>query len=119
MHYGSNGQTIPLAEITLATFNGQNALQALNGGADAATVDSGPPIYGATGTVAGSSLEASNVDIATQLHGVGRDGTSSDSVRGLLPKRRVGNQILEIGVGLFVTGRLRVGDVARNILQRE
>jgi len=63
----SNGQTIPLAEITLATFNGQNALQALNGGAYAATVDSGPPIYGATGTVSGSSLEASNVDIATQF----------------------------------------------------
>jgi flagellar hook protein FlgE len=63
----SNGQTIPLAEITLATFNGQDSLQALNGGAYAATVDSGPPIYGATGTVEGSSLEASNVDIATQF----------------------------------------------------
>ena len=63
----SNGQTIPLAEITLATFNGQNALQALNGGAYAATTDSGPPIYSATGTVQGSSLEASNVDIATQF----------------------------------------------------
>ena len=33
----SNGQTIPLAEITLATFNGQDALQALNGDAYAAT----------------------------------------------------------------------------------
>jgi flagellar hook protein FlgE len=63
----SNGQTIPLAEITLATFNGENSLQALNGGAYAATVDSGPPILGATGTVTGSSLEASNVDIATQF----------------------------------------------------
>ena len=63
----SNGQTIPLAQITLATFNGQNALQALNGGAYAATTDSGPPIYSATGTVEGSSLEASNVDIATQF----------------------------------------------------
>jgi flagellar hook protein FlgE len=63
----SNGQTIPLAEITLATFNGQNSLQALNGGAYAATTDSGPPIYSATGTVQGSSLEASNVDIATQF----------------------------------------------------
>jgi flagellar hook protein FlgE len=63
----SNGQTIPLAEITLATFNGQNSLQALNGGAYAATAESGPPIYGATGTVSGSSLEASNVDIATQF----------------------------------------------------
>jgi flagellar hook protein FlgE len=63
----SNGQTIPLAQITLATFNGQNALQALNGGAYAATTESGPPIYSATGTVEGSSLEASNVDIATQF----------------------------------------------------
>ncbi len=63
----SNGQTIPLAEITLATFNGEDSLQALNGGAYAATSDSGPPIYGATGKIAGSSLEASNVDIATQF----------------------------------------------------
>jgi flagellar hook protein FlgE len=63
----SNGQTIPLAEITLATFNGQDSLQALNGSAYAATPDSGPPIYGATGTIVGSSLEASNVDIATQF----------------------------------------------------
>ncbi len=63
----SNGQTIPLAQVTLASFNGQDALQALNGEAYAATADSGPPIYGATGTVVGSSLEASNVDIATQF----------------------------------------------------
>ena len=63
----SNGQTIPLAQITLATFNGENSLQALNGGAYAATTDSGPPIYGATGKIEGSSLEASNVDIATQF----------------------------------------------------
>ena len=63
----TNGQTIPLAQITLATFNGENALQALNGGAYAATADSGPPIYGATGKIDGSSLEASNVDISTQF----------------------------------------------------
>jgi flagellar hook protein FlgE len=43
----SNGETIPLAEITLATFNGQNALQPLDGGAYAATPDSGPPIFSA------------------------------------------------------------------------
>ena len=63
----SNGQTIPLAQITLATFNGQNSLLALNGGAYAATVDLGPPILGASGKISGSSLEASNVDIATQF----------------------------------------------------
>jgi flagellar hook protein FlgE len=63
----SNGQTIPLADITLAAFNGPDSLQALNGQAFAATADSGSPIYGATGKVAGSSLEASNVDISTQF----------------------------------------------------
>jgi flagellar hook protein FlgE len=63
----TNGQTIPLAQITLATFNGEDSLQALNGGAYAATADSGPPIYGATGKITGSSLEASNVDISTQF----------------------------------------------------
>jgi flagellar hook protein FlgE len=63
----TNGQTIPLAQITLATFNGENSLQALNGGAYAPTADSGPPIYGATGKIDGSSLESSNVDISTQF----------------------------------------------------
>jgi flagellar hook protein FlgE len=63
----SNGQNIPLALITLANFNGQNGLQALNGGAYAATVDSGPPLFSATGQIVGNSVEASNVDIATQF----------------------------------------------------
>ena len=63
----SNGQTEPLAQVTLATFNGQNYLQSLNGGAFASTVDSGPPILSASGKVVGSSLEGSNVDIATQF----------------------------------------------------
>jgi len=63
----SNGQTIPLADITLATFSGQDSLQALDGEAYAATPSSGTPLYSATGTVVGSSLEASNVDIATQF----------------------------------------------------
>jgi len=63
----SNGQTIPLAEISLATFNGEDSLQALNGDAYAATPDSGPAILSATGKIVGSSLESSNVDIATQF----------------------------------------------------
>ncbi len=63
----TNGQTIPLAEVTLASFNGADALEALNGGAYAATPESGPPNYSATGSIEGSSLEASNVDIATQF----------------------------------------------------
>jgi len=63
----SNGQTIPLADITLATFNGQNNLQSLDGGAYAQTAESGPPNFSAPGQIAGSSLEASNVDIADQF----------------------------------------------------
>jgi flagellar hook protein FlgE len=63
----TNGQTIPLAEVTLADFNGADSLQALNGGAYAATPESGPPNYSATGSIEGSSLESSNVDIATQF----------------------------------------------------
>ena len=63
----TNGQTIPLAEVTLATFNGEDSLQALNGDAFAATPDSGPPNFSATGKIVGSSLESSNVDIATQF----------------------------------------------------
>ncbi|HML06569.1 MAG TPA: flagellar hook-basal body complex protein [Xanthobacteraceae bacterium] len=63
----TNGQTVPLAEISLATFNGENSLQALNGGAYSATPESGPAILGATGSIEGNSLESSNVDIATQF----------------------------------------------------
>jgi flagellar hook protein FlgE len=63
----SNGQTVPLAEITLAQFNGTDSLQPLDGEAYAATPESGNPSYTATGSIVGSSLEASNVDIATQF----------------------------------------------------
>jgi flagellar hook protein FlgE len=63
----SNGQNIPLAQVTLANFNGQDGLQSLNGGAYAATVDSGPALFSATGQIVGNSVEGSNVDIATQF----------------------------------------------------
>jgi flagellar hook protein FlgE len=63
----SNGQTVALANVTLATFNGEDSLQQLDGEAFAATPESGSPLYSATGKVVGSSLEASNVDIATQF----------------------------------------------------
>jgi flagellar hook protein FlgE len=63
----SNGQTVALANVTLATFNGEDSLQPLDGEAFAATPESGNPLYSATGKVVGSSLESSNVDIATQF----------------------------------------------------
>ena len=63
----SNGQNIDLASITLSHFNGTNYLKALDGGAYAATSQSGPAILGASGTISGSSLEGSNTDIADEF----------------------------------------------------
>lgn len=63
----SNGRTIDLADITLANFNGPNMLQRKDGGAFAATAESGAAIYGASGKIAGSSLEGSNTDIADEF----------------------------------------------------
>jgi flagellar hook protein FlgE len=63
----SNGRTVPLADVTLANFNGPNNLEQLNGGAYQATADSGPALQNATGTIVGSALEASNTDIADEF----------------------------------------------------
>jgi flagellar hook protein FlgE len=63
----SNGRTIDLAEITLAEFNGPNMLRRLDGGSFAVTDESGPAIYGASGTISGSALEGSNTDIADEF----------------------------------------------------
>ena len=63
----SNGQNIDLAAVTLSHFNGTNFLQALSGGAYAATALSGPAIAGASGTISGSSVEGSNADIADEF----------------------------------------------------
>jgi flagellar hook protein FlgE len=63
----SNGRTIDLAEITLASFNGPNNLKRIDGGAFEITDESGPAILGAAGKIAGSSLEGSNTDIADEF----------------------------------------------------
>jgi flagellar hook protein FlgE len=63
----SNSRTIELAEVTLASFNGPNNLKRLDGGAYAATIDSGTAIYGAAGRVIGSSLEGSNADVGDEF----------------------------------------------------
>jgi flagellar hook protein FlgE len=63
----SNGRTLDLAEVTLANFNGANALRRLDGGTFAATEESGAAVLGAPGKIVGSSLEGSNVDIADEF----------------------------------------------------
>lgn len=63
----SNGRAIDIAEIPLASFLGDNALKRLDGGAFEATSESGPAIFGASGTIVGKSLEGSNTDIADEF----------------------------------------------------
>ena len=63
----SNGRSIDLADITLASFNAPNQLKSLDGGAFAATDESGPAILGASGHITGGSLEGSNTDIADEF----------------------------------------------------
>ncbi|MEX0840790.1 MAG: flagellar hook-basal body complex protein [Xanthobacteraceae bacterium] len=63
----SNGRTIDLAEIVLASFNGPNNLKRIDGGAYEVTDESGPAIIGAAGKIVGSSLEGSNTDIGDEF----------------------------------------------------
>ena len=63
----TNGQNVALAYVPLVHFNSANNLIALDGGAYQATVDSGPPLSGASGKIVGQSLEGSNTDIATEF----------------------------------------------------
>lgn len=63
----SNGQTVDIAQLSLFAFAGDSALKRMDGGAFAVTRDSGPATEGATGSINGSSLEASNVDIADEF----------------------------------------------------
>jgi flagellar hook protein FlgE len=63
----SNGRTLDIAEIPLASFNGDNGLKQLDGGAFQATDESGPAIFGASGSIAAQSLEGSNTDISDEF----------------------------------------------------
>ncbi|MES2906420.1 MAG: flagellar hook-basal body complex protein [Pseudomonadota bacterium] len=63
----SNGRSQKLAQVVLADFKGLDFLQRLDGGAYAVTQSSGAPILGATGSVVGASVEASNTDIADEF----------------------------------------------------
>ncbi|WP_321502540.1 flagellar hook protein FlgE [Breoghania sp.] len=63
----NNGQTRDLYEIPIASFAADARLERLDGGAFAQTTDSGEPLYSATGTIKGNTLEASNTDIADEF----------------------------------------------------
>lgn len=63
----SNGKTLELYEISLASFNADGALKKYEGGAYGATRDSGTAIIGAQGKIISSKLEGSNSDIADEF----------------------------------------------------
>lgn len=64
----SNGQSIPIAEIAVANFNGDDALNPIDGATFEETDESGTPILGLGGSaIRTQSLEASNVDIAQEF----------------------------------------------------
>jgi flagellar hook protein FlgE len=63
----TNGQTVGIAEVTIATFNADGALRKLDGSAFAATAESGTALLGGGGEIVGQSLEGSNSDIADEF----------------------------------------------------
>jgi flagellar hook protein FlgE len=68
----NNGQIRTIAQIPLVTFNAPDALQRQNGQAFTASLPSGTPLANAAntngaGTLITSSVEGSNVDIATEF----------------------------------------------------
>jgi flagellar hook protein FlgE len=68
----NNGQSVTVAQVPVITFENPDALQRQNGQAFTATQDSGVAIaqsqnQNGAGTLVSSSVEGSNVDIATQL----------------------------------------------------
>lgn len=68
----SNGRTLALAQVALANFANNAGLQAQGGNVFSASGNSGQPIIGAAntgrrGSVSGSKLEMSNVDLSRSL----------------------------------------------------
>ncbi len=63
----SNGQSVDLAQIVLASFFSDNDLQKLDGGTFRSTQESGTAIFSAQGNIVGRALENSNTDIADEF----------------------------------------------------
>jgi flagellar hook protein FlgE len=63
----SNGLSLNIVEIPLVSFNADNGLLRLDGGAFEATSESGQAILDASGSIVGQSVENSNTDIADEF----------------------------------------------------
>lgn len=64
----SNGRVVPVAAISVAQFNADNALKRRDGGVYEQTLESGLPIIGLNGaSIIGGNVEGSNTDIAEEF----------------------------------------------------
>jgi flagellar hook protein FlgE len=64
----SNGQTVPVSQIPLATFTSPNLLRRQDGGVFEQTLESGQPLINTGGTaIIGGAIENSNTDIADEF----------------------------------------------------
>lgn len=63
----SNGLSLNIVDIPLVSFNADNGLVRLDGGAYEATSESGQAILDSTGAIVGQSIENSNTDIADEF----------------------------------------------------
>jgi flagellar hook protein FlgE len=64
----SNGRVVPVAQISVAQFNADNALKRRDGGTYEQTLESGLPMIGLGGaTLIGGNVEGSNTDIAEEF----------------------------------------------------
>lgn len=63
----SNGEALDVGEIGIATFNADEFLKKLDGGAFESTQESGAALLGLQGRLVAQSLEGSNADIADEF----------------------------------------------------
>jgi len=64
----SNGMQVPVADVAIAHFNGEEALKRGDGGAYEVSDQSGEPIYGLNGSsLMVGGVEGSNADISQEF----------------------------------------------------
>jgi flagellar hook protein FlgE len=64
----SNGRVVPVAVLSVAQFNADNALKRRDGGVYEQTLEAGLPIIGLNGSsIVGGNVEGSNTDIAEEF----------------------------------------------------
>ena len=63
----TNGESLDVGELAIATFNADEFLKKLDGGAFEATQESGAALLGLQGRLVAQSLEGSNADIADEF----------------------------------------------------